>query len=777
MSAVVISVTALGVVLLASLAMIIIASRQGRRPGRGGVVTASLGMALWCSGLIAQLSSRDPRTKEALGGLVYLGICVGVLGIAHGLTELAGRPRIPRWVWALIAVPGVVTPVLVTTGWHDLVLRNVRAPAATGPLTSESGPWFFLHTVWAYSLLVGSLLMFALVAQNAPAPLRRQAHLIAAAMAAPLLANVVFISGLVDTGAYDPTPYTLIFSIIALAWAVLRGRLIEGQIGMVGLARDQVVEAMPDPVLTLDRDDRVLDLNPAALALVDAPFPPLGTSVRDLLPGWPGPDGREDAADGATFEHDGRTLDIAARTVGGGAGLVRVAVLRDATARERDVRTTREEAVVDRHRATHDDMTGLPNRGRVFAQLEALLTHGRDAAPFALLVLDLDGFKSLNDSFGHRAGDDVLRELSARITAVADDTALVGRLGGDEFAVVMPGADDTAARAMAQRMVEAVRVAFTVGDADIRLGGSVGVALAPQHGSDADTLMHAADVAMYDAKRERRGIAVYTTTQGQRRPGRLVMGAELREAVGRDEIEVHYQTQMDGDGHVVGLEALARWRHPRRGLLLPADFLPLAEDSALITDITDHVLESALRDAGAWLAEHPGVGVSVNLADRDLRDPRLTRRIADALDSSGIDADRLTLEVTENALITARETSAHLAELRDIGVRLSLDDFGTGFAPLATLRHLAVDELKIDRSFVSGMDTRDAALIRALLNFGHELGLVIVAEGVEKPGERDELHRLRCDVMQGFLFSRPRPVDEVDFSRRPASRSAEASPR
>ncbi len=772
MSPVVISVTALGVVVLASLTMIAIAARRGRRPGRGGLVMASVGMTLWCVGLITQLTSRDPQVKQWLGGVVYLGICVGVVGIAHSLTELAGRPRVPRWVWALIAIPGIVTPTLVATGWDELVLRNVRAPAGTGPVVSESGPWFFLHTVWAYSLLAGSLLTFALVAQNAPAPLRRQAHLIAAAMAVPMLANVVFISGLVDTGAYDPTPYTLIVSNIALAWAVLRGRLIEGQIGMVGLARDQVVEAMPDPVLTLDRDGRVLDLNPAALALVDAPYPPLGTPVRELLPRWPGPDALGDDARHATFDHGGRTLDIATTTVGHGAGLVRVVVLRDATAREQDVRTTREEAVVDRHRATHDDMTGLPNRGRVFAQLEALLARGDDPAPFALLVLDLDGFKSLNDSFGHRAGDDVLRELSARITSVADETALVGRLGGDEFAVVMPDTDDAAARAMAHRVVEAVRVAFAVGDADIRLGGSVGVALAPQHGRDADTLMHAADVAMYDAKRERRGVAVYTTTKGQRRPGRLVMSGELREAVGRDEIEVHYQTQMDGEGRVVGLEALARWRHPRRGLLLPADFLPLAEDSALITDITDHVLQSALRDAGAWLTDHPGVGVSVNLADRDLRDPRLTRRIADALEVSHIDADRLTLEVTENALITARETSAHLAELRGIGVRLSLDDFGTGFAPLATLRQLSVDELKIDRSFVSGMDTRDAALIRALLNFGHELGLVIVAEGVEKPGERDELHRLRCDVMQGFLFGPPRPVDEVDFSRRPLPRPA-----
>lgn len=533
---------------------------------------------------------------------------------------------------------------------------------------------------------------------------------------------------------------------------------------MVGVARDRVVEAMSDPVLTLDREGRVLDLNPAARALTGSDLSALGTPVTDLLPGWPGASSPRDSGD-PSFVHDGRTYDVALTGLAGDpADDVRVAVLRDATRRERSERTSRERADVSAHNASHDDLTGLPNRTAAFAMLTGHL-QAAPPVPLALIVLDLDGFKALNDSFGHVAGDDVLRELSGRLTGSAPGDVLVTRLGGDEFAVVAPSRDRGGAEALAQRLVDAVRVPFRIGHADVRLGGSAGVALSPDHGTSPDTLMYAADVAMYDAKRERTGVAVYEPTEGQRQPRRLVMSGELRDAIEQDGLDVFYQPQRDARGDIVGLEALVRWHHPERGLLLPGQFLPLAEQSALVTELTDVVLARSFADLARWRGRGLAPRLSVNISERDLRDPRLVRRVSDRLDASGVPPDALTLEVTENALVTTRDAAGQLTTLREVGVRLSLDDFGTGFAPLSTLRSLSVDEIKIDRTFVSGMANDDDRLVRAVLNFGHDLGLTVVAEGVENQRERAALLALECDALQGYLLGMPAPPEAIVFDR------------
>ena len=461
------AVTGLTIVLAGALALGAMALAGPPRAGRNAFVAGCAGLAVWCASLAAQLLSTDPEMKQRLGGGIYLGVCIAVYSLARCLIQLAGRPRVGPVVWLALAVPGVVTPLLVGTGWRDLVLRDFRAPGAQGPPHSESGPWFFVHTVWAYGLLAGSLLIFAVVAQRAPEGLRRQAHLLAFVVAAPLLANLVFVSGLVTMGDYDPTPYTVVLSLAGLGWGLRRARLIDGQIGMVSVARDRVVEAMSDPVLTLDRDGRVLDMNPAARALTGAAASALGAPVADLLPGWPGASAARDGGD-PSFVHDGRTYDVAlTRLPGDRATDVRVAVLRDATRRERSEQTSRERADVSAHNASHDDLTGLPNRTAAFAVLTGLL-QGPSPSPLALVVLDLDGFKALNDSFGHRAGDDWLRELSGRLSGAVPDDVLVARLGGDEFAVVAPSRARGEAEGLAQRLVEAVRVPFHVGHADVR---------------------------------------------------------------------------------------------------------------------------------------------------------------------------------------------------------------------------------------------------------------------------------------------------------------------
>lgn len=747
-----------------AVALGVLVARRGAHPGRGAVLVGCGGLVLWCLSSSAQLWSTNPDLKQKLGGGLYLGISLAVLGLARAIIDLAGRPRLRRWAWALIAIPVVITPVLVATGWRSLVLADLVVPAARGPMQSSSGPWFFVFSMWGYGLLVSSLVVFGTVAQSAPPPLRRQAQLVALIVGTPMLVNLAFISGLISTGSYDPTPYAVLVSLAGLAWGMTRARLMDSQIGVVTVARDQVVEAMRDPVLTIDHENRILDLNPAAMALVHASEPPLGSTVTDLFPGWPRlrPGAAAATAEGS-FEHDGRTFDVAVTGVDEPAdGRIRVAVLRDSTRRELSERSTREWADVSHHRATHDYLTGLSNRSALFA---ALGTHfvERDGQPAALMVLDLDGFKALNDSFGHRAGDDVLRELSHRLSAIVDDEVLVARVGGDEFALWFPSIGADEAHSIAQRVVDSVRVPFAVGDADVRLGGSLGIALVPAHGDDPDTLMYAADVAMYEAKRDGRGVSVFALNEGQRHPGRLRLTGELRRALENGEIDVHYQPQRNVGGELVGLEALARWNHPERGILGPAQFLPLAEESGLICEITDQVLQRALADAKAWGARGESARLSVNLSGQDLRDPRLPRRVSDALARHGVEPHALTLEVTENALITARDTTRHLDTLRESGIRLALDDFGTGFAPLATLRQLSVDEIKIDRIFVSGMGTRDAVLVNALLKFGHDLGLVVVAEGVETADERDALIRLECDLLQGYFLGRPLPIAHVDF--------------
>jgi diguanylate cyclase len=285
------------------------------------------------------------------------------------------------------------------------------------------------------------------------------------------------------------------------------------------------------------------------------------------------------------------------------------------------------------------------------------------------------------------------------------------------------------------------------------------VALAPRHSEDADGLVHAADVAMYHAKRTASRATIYASDSDERRPDRLILRQELRRALVNGEIGVHYQPQVTPAGQMVGVEALVRWHHPARGLLEPADFLSISEEGDLMCELTDIVFELALAHAARWNAHESGVRVAVNLSAQDLRDPRLAQRVEVALELSGQPPEILTLEVTENALVLARDGARQLERIRAQGVRISLDDFGTGFGPLASLRQITVDELKIDRSFVSsiGDDPRAEALVGGLIRLGHDLGATIVAEGVETKACADRLGEMGCDYLQGYFIGRPRP--------------------
>jgi len=411
------------------------------------------------------------------------------------------------------------------------------------------------------------------------------------------------------------------------------------------------------------------------------------------------------------------------------------------------------------YRADHDDLTGLPNRRRFHSATEALLAPRPADAGFALLMLDLDRFKEINDTFGHDHGDAVLRELKPRLEAAAPAPGLVARLGGDEFGVLLPGADRGAAAAAARAILAGLQRPIVVDGQAFEVGASVGVALFPDHGRDVATLMRTADVAMYAAKRARAGWAVYAPDEDHSCPRRLNLVGELRQAVEEGQLSLLYQPKVDlSTMRDAGAEALVRWRHPREGLLSPGEFIPLAEETGLIRPLSLWVLDRALRDARALADRGLAAEVAVNLAPDDLQGPELIDAVVERLERHGVPAPRLTIEVTEGAMMKnpARAKEA-LQILHQMGVKISIDDFGTGYSSLAYLKELPVDEVKVDRSFVKDMavSSRDACIVRSVIDLGHNLGLRVVAEGVEDEATLALLREWGCDLVQGYLLGRP----------------------
>jgi diguanylate cyclase (GGDEF)-like protein/PAS domain S-box-containing protein len=431
------------------------------------------------------------------------------------------------------------------------------------------------------------------------------------------------------------------------------------------------------------------------------------------------------------------------------------------------------------HQAFHDPLTGLANRA-LFADRvgHALDRHRRGRRPLVVMLMDVDDFKTINDSLGHEAGDMVLVEVALRIAAAIRPGDTVARLGGDEFAFLLEDVTDASdgERVVARIIAELARP-ISVGSGQVVVGASTGIAVGGDAGDDVSALLRNADVAMYTAKRRHRGgFATYDPAMHEAVVARLELEADLRAAIDRKEFVVHYQPIVSLDsGRITGFEALVRWQHPRRGLLGPGEFIGLAESSGLIVPIGAHVLAEACRQAVAWQAEDPAdppLSISVNLSVRELAEPGLVERVGETLAASGLDPSSLTLEITETSMVEdAEETLDTLHALRALGIRLAIDDFGTGYSSLSYLRRLPVDVLKLDRSLVtsSGAGERDAALVDAVFRLGQDLGLQTIVEGVEEPQQRSRLVALGCELGQGFLFARPMDAagatDELRRSR------------
>ena len=422
--------------------------------------------------------------------------------------------------------------------------------------------------------------------------------------------------------------------------------------------------------------------------------------------------------------------------------------------------------------ARQDPLTSLGNRFVLAEATERLLRgigerDGDGSHGPALLLVDLDGFKDVNDTLGHAAGDTVLIQVARQLVAAAGDDALVTRLGGDEFAILLPGS-----QSLASAIIRAKRIlgGLDVGDfhADgvaLDVNASIGVAVAPRHGRTLSDLLKHADVAMYDAKGARAGVAAYDPSRDPHSTNRLATLAKLREAMDEGQLHLRYQPVVRAeDGELLGFEALLRWDHPERGLLLPAEFIPLAERTSLIHALTRWVLLTAVRQASAWHKAGLDLTMAVNISPVSLEDG-LLGIVEEVLALNRWPAHRLVLEVTESA-VTEDPARAQrvVSALRDRGVQVAVDDFGAGFTSLSQLRGLPVQQLKIDRQFVSdlsdGLD-EDDTIISSIINLGHRLGMSVVAEGVETAGAAARLAELKCDELQGYLFARPLKALEV----------------
>jgi diguanylate cyclase (GGDEF)-like protein len=438
------------------------------------------------------------------------------------------------------------------------------------------------------------------------------------------------------------------------------------------------------------------------------------------------------------------------------ASAILTAVLHD------DVRT---ESARQAHEATHDPLTGLANRVLLQTDIRAALAEQHNLTT-ALVLLDLDHFKEINDTLGHVAGDFLLQRVADRLGSLSRRGDLVSRLGGDEFAVLLTGLDSAAAAGpAAETVLELLAEPVVYDGLRLSVEGSVGVACYPEDAGDADELLRRAEVAMYQAKSARGSWVRYEVRHDGSSVDRLALIAELRSALDRDEIVVHFQPQADlRTGQIVGAEALARWQHPLRGLLQPIDFVGVVEHSGLVRPFTLRVLDLAVAECAAWSAGGRPVTVAVNLAARSLLDRQLPRDVATVLARHSLPPDRLVLEITESIARSELEVVEEvLGRLRRLGVALSVDDFGTGYSNLAFLQRTAVNELKVDRSFVVGMleSSSDLALVRTTVQLAHSLGARAVAEGVEDAAMAEALCGLGCDLAQGYWLSRPVPAADV----------------
>jgi diguanylate cyclase len=459
--------------------------------------------------------------------------------------------------------------------------------------------------------------------------------------------------------------------------------------------------------------------------------------------------------DGSEFE-----LDMQVIPVTSDEGVSHwVAFLRDST-------ENKNQLVMLRRQATYDPLTDLPNRTLLFERLEKSIDTARARKSIvALLMMDLDRFKEVNDTFGHHFGDVLLKQIADRLRTLLSPNETLSRLGGDEFGLFLTRAGDSNdVAAVARRILDSLQQPFAIDRHLLEVSASIGIAMYPTHGADARTLFRRADVAMYSAKEANVGYAFHNEEREARTPEQLALTVEMRRAMERDEFELHYQPKLHlNTGLMTRAEVLIRWKHPNRGLLPPAAFIPVAERTGLIKPMTEWIIDRMLRQCRQWHDAGAPVHVAVNISAKSLQDQTLPIKLQAALDKWKIDPRFVKVEITESSIMAdPAHALAITSMLQSMGVRLSLDDFGTGYSSLSNLRQLPVDELKIDKSFVMGMSASeaDASIVRTMVDLAHSLGKQVCAEGVEDEETFRRLGEMGCDLAQGYWICKPKPAEE-----------------
>jgi diguanylate cyclase (GGDEF)-like protein/PAS domain S-box-containing protein len=556
----------------------------------------------------------------------------------------------------------------------------------------------------------------------------------------------------------------------AQAGAIARFRtLFDGaSIGILRLdPRGVVIEVNPALELMLGAGAEELVGSPFTTHLVDEHQEPVEEQLAELMAGRR----QSFQLEARCRSRSGAGLWALVRAVlehdeGGGPGCI-VAMIENITERKRAEQELIRQSQLNEHQALHDPLTGLPNRLLFGERIgQAIRQAQRSGTRLAVALMDLDRFKEVNDSLGHAAGDQLLCKVGERMRDAVRSADTVARLGGDEFGLLLPDLDTRAdSLPVVQRIRAALERPIHVHSLPLAVEASIGISIFPDHGDDAQVLIQRADVAMYDSKRDSASFTFYEESSHQYDVTRLTLVAELRRAIVERELMLHYQPKAALEsGEVRSVEALLRWNHPSRGMVFPDSFIPIAQETGLIGPLTLYVIEEALRQGREWLDEGLDLSIAVNLSTRNLLDRDFPKQVAGLLTRWGMDARSLELEVTESSML-ANPTRAKVVmqELSELGLRLSIDDFGTGYSSLAYLRHLPVDEIKIDRSFVMGMgnEADDAVIVRSTVDLGRNLGLDVVAEGVETLELWNRLRDLGCQTAQGYFLSRPVPPREL----------------
>ena len=429
------------------------------------------------------------------------------------------------------------------------------------------------------------------------------------------------------------------------------------------------------------------------------------------------------------------------------------------------VHQLRQEIADKEHQATHDALTGLANRAKFSTSVAEAIAVTGTGESLGVMLLDLDRFKEVNDTLGHHVGDLLLTQVAERLQRVLREVDVIARLGGDEFCVLLVQSDMEACLAVAERAQESLEQPFHLAGLELFVGASAGMAMYPEHADRPELLLQRADVAMYAAKRSRQNCVVYETGLDENSHKSLALAAELRSALDTRLLQVHYQPKADvATGRTVGVEALVRWFHPERGFVPPDEFIPLAEHTGLINPLTEQVFDQVFAQLRLWHDGGQPLNAAVNVSASTILAADFVEGLRSRILGAGLPPEALTLEITESQVMADPERAAAVLQaLRDLGVRISIDDFGTGYSSLSQLKRLPVDELKIDRSFVFGMtgDSDDAVIVRSTVELAHNLGLQVVAEGVEDLATWNELVRLGCDLAQGYYLSRPLPPEDL----------------